>query len=105
MRDLLRSCLGKSLVSLGALDRLAMAWPVAAGHAIAERTSVTQLTDGVVTVLVHGNADWLDQLRRMTPQLRGDLGKVSGVAVTDILFLAADTTQAQRNRSAAETQS
>ncbi len=102
MRDLLRSSLRKSLQSLGALDRVAMAWPVAAGHAIAERSSVAQLTGGVATVHVHGDAAWLDQLRRMTPQLRGDLCKISGIPVTDILFLAADPTPSQRNRSPAE---
>lgn len=88
--------------SLGALDRVAMAWPVAAGHAIAERSSVAQLTGGVVTVLVQGDPAWLDQLRRMTPQLRGDLCKISGVPVTDILFLAADPTLNKRNRQPAE---
>ena len=102
MRDLLRSSLGKSLSALGALDRLAMAWPVAAGHAIAERSSVTHLSGGVATVLVRGDSAWLDQLRRMTPQLRGDLCKVSGIAVTDILFLAADTPPDRRHNLAAE---
>ncbi len=98
MRDLLRSSLVKSLGSLGALDRLAVAWPVVAGHAIAERSSVTELNGRVAKVVVSGDAAWLDQMRRMTPQLRGDLSKVSGVALTDILFLAADATPVRRSR-------
>ncbi len=93
LRDLLRSSLRKSLGSLSPVDRLATAWPVVAGHAIAERSTVTRLDGEVATVLVSGDAAWLKQLRMMTPQLRGDLAKVSGIALTDILFLAADASR------------
>ena len=86
MRDLLRSALRSSLGGLSPLDRLAAAWPVAAGHAIAERSAVTRL-EGTVAMVEVGGAAWLAQLRRLTPQLRGDLAKVSGVALTDILFV------------------
>jgi predicted nucleic acid-binding Zn ribbon protein len=104
MRDLLRSSLLKSMRSLGSLDRLAMAWPVVAGHAIAERSSVAELNGSVATVVVSGDDAWLDQMRRMTPQLRGDLAKVSGVTLTDILFLAADATSLRRSRSVPDPQ-
>jgi len=40
MRDLLRSLLGRSLSEFSPLDRISVAWPVAAGPAIAERSSV-----------------------------------------------------------------
>ena len=88
MRDLLRSALRTSLGGLEPLDRLAAAWPVAAGHAIAERSAVTRLEGSIAMVEVAGGAMWLGQLRSMTPQLRGDLAKISGVPLTDILFVA-----------------
>jgi len=86
MRDLLRTSLGKSLEALSPLDRLATAWPVVAGHATAERTSIESLEDGVVTILVPDLA-WRNQLENIVGQLRGDLSRISRVPVTDILFL------------------
>ena len=88
LRDVLRSSLRSSLRGLRPLDRLAAAWPVVAGHAIAERSAVIDLDDSTATVEVAGGQVWLRQLREMTPQLRGDLAKVSGVPLTDILFTA-----------------
>lgn len=87
LRDLLRNNLSRSLAALSPLDRLAAAWPVAAGHAIAERSSIQRLEGTVATAEVTDPA-WLRQLREMTPQLRGDLSRVSGVTLTDILFLS-----------------
>lgn len=86
LRDLLRSSLGSSLAALTPLDRLATAWPVAAGHAIAERSYVVRLDDFVGYVEVN-DAAWLPQLRELTPRLRADLARISGVPLTDILFV------------------
>ncbi len=86
LRDLLRSSLGSSLAALTPLDRLATAWPVAAGHAIAERSSVVRL-EGSVSYVEVGDAAWLPQLRELTPRLRADLARISGVTLTDILFV------------------
>ena len=86
MRDLLRSSLAKSLSGLSPLDRLASAWPVAAGHGIAERTSVTDFEEGAAIITVP-DAVWQAQLRSTTDQLRRDLARISGVPLTDILFL------------------
>lgn len=88
LRDLLRSSLRTSLAGLEPLDRLAAVWPVVAGHAIAERSTVARLEAGVAVVEVTGGTVWLAQLRSMTPQLRGDLARVSGISLTDILFVA-----------------
>ena len=86
MRDLLRTTLGKSLASLTPLDRLATAWPIAAGHGIAERSAVTSLHDGAVTVTV-ADAGWQAQLRTIGAQLQGDLQRISRVPLTAILFV------------------
>jgi len=85
MRDLLRSALGVSLSALPPVERLAAAWPVAAGASIAGHSVVARLEGTVVTVEVADRA-WLQQLRSMTPQLRGELSRIARVPLTDILF-------------------
>ncbi len=86
IRDVLRTSLAASLKELDPLDRLAAAWPVVAGHAIAERSFVSAYEDRVVTVLAETQA-WRRQLLAMRDLFRGDLQRVSRVPVTDILFL------------------
>ena len=86
LRDVLRGSLAKSLNALSPLDRLAAAWPVAAGHAVAARTSVTAYEDRVVTVAVPDRT-WADQLWGVRDRLRSELASVSRLPVTDILFL------------------
>ena len=99
MRDLLRTSLGKSLTGLSPLDRLAAAWPVAAGHAIAGRSEVTSLQDGVATVTV-ADRGWQTQLRAVGTQLQADLARISRVPLADILFLLPSETIADRRRAA-----
>ena len=86
MRDLLRTSLAKSLAALSPLDRLAAAWPIAAGHGIAERSEVTSLEDGAVTVTV-ADPGWQAQLRSIGTQLQTDLARISRVPLTAILFV------------------
>lgn len=85
MRDVLRNSLGRSLSALSPVDRLAAAWPVAAGHAIAERTSIVGLEEGDVTIAVP-DAAWRQQLESMRLPLQGDLSRISRVPVSRILF-------------------
>ena len=86
LRDILRQSLRTSLDALTPLDRLATAWPVAAGHAIATHSFIAAL-DGDVATAEGAGAQWLHHLRELTPQLRGDLQRLSGVPLTDILFV------------------
>ena len=86
MRDLLRSSLAKSLDALTPSDRLAAAWPVAAGHAVASRTSVLSFENGAVTIAVPDKA-WGDQLWGVRERLRSELASVSRLQLTDILFV------------------
>ena len=102
MRDLLRTSLGKSLESLSPLDRLATAWPIAAGHAIAERSEVTGLEDGRATVTV-ADPGWQAQLRINGPQLQGDLARISRVPLNAILFVLPSAHPAERNPAAKPT--
>ena len=56
MRALLRESLRKSLQTMGDEDRLAAAWPVACGVAMAGRGEVVGYEDGVVRV--YGRNRW-----------------------------------------------
>ncbi len=92
LRDILRSSLRESLQALTPIDRLSTAWPVAVGHAIAERSKIVELR-GTQAVAEVRDAAWLGELRAMTPRLVADLDRVSGIAVTDILFVMAEGTR------------
>ena len=85
MRDLLKGSLGRSLEGLREEDRLAAAWPVACGKALAERGVIVGYTDGVVRVQVE-DAAWLQQLMSMRRQLAREMSRIAGVRVSEIHF-------------------
>ena len=85
MRDLLKGSLGRSLGALREEDRLAAAWPVACGKALAGRGTVVGYADGVVRVQVEDGA-WMQQLRSMRGQLAGEMARIAGVTVSEIHF-------------------
>ena len=85
MRDLVRGSMGRSLQALQEVDRLAAAWPVACGKAMAERGSVVGYADGVVLVQVADEV-WMRQLTSMRTQLAGEMARIAGVKVTEIHF-------------------
>ncbi len=94
MRDLLRGSLGRSLGPLPPLDRLAAAWPVACGAALAQRGEILSYDKGVVRVLV-SSADWLQPLGQMRLILASDLARIAGVPVTAIHFETAAASPAR----------
>jgi len=85
MRDLLRGALSRSLSRLQAEDKLAAAWPVACGRALAGRGAVIGFADGLVYVEVNDGA-WLRQMMSMQGQLAGEMGRIAGVEVRGIHF-------------------
>ena len=85
MRDLLKGSLGRSLGALPDEDRLAAAWPVACGKAMAGHGTVVGYAHGVVQVEVEDGA-WLRQLMNMRAQLAGELARIAGVRVSEIHF-------------------
>jgi hypothetical protein len=85
MRVLLRGSLSKTLRAMPDQDRLAAAWPVACGAAMAERGRVVGYADEVVRVIV-ADAAWLQQMRSMSGVLQRELAKIAGVAVVGIHF-------------------
>ena len=66
-------------------DRLAAAWPVACGAAMAGHGEVAGYANGLVYVRVT-DAAWLQQMRSMSAVLQRELGKIAGLAVTGIHF-------------------
>ena len=85
MRDLLRANLGRSLRALSEDDRLAAAWPLVCGAAMASNGTITAYCDGKLTVQV-GDPTWMRQMMSMQGQIAGELARVAGVPVTAIHF-------------------
>jgi hypothetical protein len=85
MRDLLKGSLGRSLAALSDEDRLAAAWPVVCGKAMAGRGTVVGYSGGVVRVEVEDGV-WLRQLMSMRGQLSGEMARIAGVRVSEIHF-------------------
>jgi hypothetical protein len=85
MRDLLRGSLSRSLAAWEDVDRLATAWPVVCGRAMAEHGEIVGFVDGIVQVQV-SSGTWLRQMMSMRGQLQHELARVASVAVTGIHF-------------------
>ncbi len=85
MRDLMRGTLRGSLRAMSPEDRLAAAWPVACGCAMAEHGVIAGFADGVLSIQVADPA-WLAQMRSMRPVLEHDLARIAGVPISAIHF-------------------
>lgn len=86
MRDVLRDSLSRSLRELSDEDRLAAAWPVACGPALAGHGTIEHLyADGTLHVRVDGAA-WMQQFVQMRSALSNDLGRIAGVRLNGIHF-------------------
>ena len=85
MRDVLRGTLGRSLRGIGEEDRLAAAWTVACGCAMADHGRVTGYEADVVRIEV-ADAVWLRQMISLGGVLERELAKISGLRVARIEF-------------------
>lgn len=85
MRDVLRSSLGRSLGGIGDVDRLAAAWTVACGKAMAGHGAVTAYEAGVLRIEV-ADAMWLRQMNSLRSVLEREVARISGLAVAKIDF-------------------
>ncbi len=86
MRDLLKRQLGRGLSAMPPQDRLAAAWLVACGRALAGRAAVTGYADGVVRVEVR-DAAWIEEMGSLRGQLAAELVRIAGVKVAEIHFV------------------
>lgn len=85
LRDLLRTHLRRSLRALSDLDRLAAAWPLVCGSAMAAQGTPTSYDAGELHILV-ADPQWMRQMMSMRGQIAGEIARVAGVPVTAIHF-------------------
>jgi hypothetical protein len=85
MRAVLRGSIGRSLHAFEESDRLAAAWPVACGRAMAQHGEVVGFFEGTVTVAVSDGA-WLSQMMSMRSILQNEMARIARVKVTAIHF-------------------
>jgi predicted nucleic acid-binding Zn ribbon protein len=85
MRDLLRGKLRVSLRGIREEDRLAAAWTVACGRAMAEHGAVVGYAAGVVRVEI-ADATWMRQMTSLRSVLEREMAKIAGLPVTAIHF-------------------
>jgi hypothetical protein len=85
MRELLRGNLRRSLQAMNETDRLAAAWPVVCGAAMAVHGEVVGYADGIVTLEISDDT-WMRQIMSMQGQIGGELGRIAGVRVTGVHF-------------------
>lgn len=85
MRELLRGSLGRSLRDLRDEDRLAAAWTVACGRAMAEHGAVMEYDGGVVRVEV-SDAVWMRQMMSLRGVLEREMARIAGLPVAGIHF-------------------
>ena len=97
MRDVLRGSLGRSLRSLSEGDRLAAAWAVACGPALAERAEVLGLDEDRVLHVRVLQLEWRDQFAQMRTMLTDELRKIAGVKLQTIHFEGQGSTRARGN--------
>lgn len=85
MRDVLRAGLRRSLRELRDEDRLAAAWTVVCGPAMAERGAVIGYDAGVVRIEV-ADSVWMGQMMALRGVLEREMAKIAGVPVAGIHF-------------------
>lgn len=85
MRDVLRGSLARSLRGIREEDRLAAAWTVACGHAMANHGAVVGYAEGVVRIEV-ADAVWMRQMISLHSLLARELARIAGLPVATIHF-------------------
>jgi hypothetical protein len=86
MRDILRSELGRSLRELSEEDRLAAAWPVACGAALAAHGEVLHLDADRTLHIRVASRQWFDQFLHIRSTLAADLARIARVPLNGIHF-------------------
>ena len=85
LRKILRDTVGRSLDGLRDEDRIALAWTVACGRALASHSEVAGFRDGQIRVKVTDPA-WLGQFESMRAHLIEDISRIAKVKVVEIHF-------------------
>ena len=86
MRELLRGSIGRSLRAMRDEDRLAAAWAIACGRAMAERGTVIGYDDGGVVRIEVSDAVWMRQMILLRGTLARDIARIAALPVSGIHF-------------------
>jgi predicted nucleic acid-binding Zn ribbon protein len=86
IRSLLKESLPRSLRGLRDEDRLAAAWVIVCGTALANHSRIMRYDDGQIHVEVRDKV-WLEQMRSMSAQLGSELSRTAGIKVTELHFV------------------
>jgi hypothetical protein len=100
MRDVLRSSLGRSLRELTPEDRLAAAWQIVCGAALASRGEVLYLDRENFLHVRIADPAWMDEFINRRGALAAELAKVASVALTGIHFEKARAARSKPARTA-----
>jgi len=84
MRDLLRGSLSRSLRELSDEDRLAAAWTVACGSALASRGEIEYLDHRNALHVAVDGAEWMHPFLSIRVALASDLSKIAAVTISEI---------------------
>jgi predicted nucleic acid-binding Zn ribbon protein len=82
----LERIVGKSLHAAAPANAPALAWPLACGSAVAERTRALDFSKGVLTVEVP-DAGWRVELQRLAPQYLAVINRYATKSVNRIEFV------------------
>jgi len=85
MRELLRGSMGRSLRAMRDEDRLAAAWAIACGRAMAEHGTVVGYDGGVVRIEV-SDAVWMRQMISLRSVLEREMARIAGLPISGIHF-------------------
>jgi hypothetical protein len=86
MRDILRSSLGRSLRDLPEEDRLAAAWQVVCGAALAGKAEVTHLDPEHILHVRVAEPQWMPVFLDRRTDLARELARVAAVPLAGIHF-------------------
>jgi hypothetical protein len=82
----LENIVAKALQRAPAAESPLLAWPVACGSAVAERTRAVSFADGVLRVEV-ANAGWRRELAALAPRYVATINRYSAISVRRIEFV------------------
>jgi hypothetical protein len=82
----LETIVAKALHRAPAKESPLLAWPVACGSAVADRTRALSFSDGVLRVEV-ADAGWRRELTALTPRYLATINRYSATAVRRIEFV------------------
>jgi predicted nucleic acid-binding Zn ribbon protein len=93
----LEKIISRSLRAAPTTESPLLAWPLACGSAVAERTRAMEFNKGVLSVEV-ADTGWRAELQRLAPQYLAVINRYTGRSVNRIEFVVRPTVQMEEVR-------